>query len=87
MAGVNSWPLISTAAAYKVDTPRVQQKMWDMLSPSEEGRGERGERVRGLLAEIFGADSRRQAEAMRAHRLTKAALMQTESALKLLRWP
>jgi hypothetical protein len=37
MAGVNSWPLISTAAAYKVDTPRVQQKMWDMLSPEGEG--------------------------------------------------
>jgi len=31
-AGLNSCPQISTAAAYKIPTPRVQQKMWDTLS-------------------------------------------------------
>jgi len=31
-AGLNSCPQIFTAAAYKIPTPRVQQKMWDTLS-------------------------------------------------------
>jgi hypothetical protein len=36
-AGLNCCPQISTPAAYKTYTPRVQPKMWDTLSSDEEG--------------------------------------------------